>query len=617
MKTTTQPHNHKSILLLFSLFILACVSMNAKAQYYQHTYDSPLVNCNGSNVHVHVTCNDGLVNRTTTSGTTLIGSANSLCFQKVNMVRAFNNGNMKFHYGFELSDNIGSPKHWAVGNSIAELSNGSGYAITGYVQNNPTTGSTVPGGSDILFMLIDTLGTPTLIKRYDLGNFDEGLQIIESQITPGEFYICGYRKITNFNPNSYAVVMKLDAAGNILWEKNYDFSLGLFNTYLNRAHSITESVATNELWIVGRTRHYLGGLAPYKGLMFSVDPATGALNPLRRWFMGYNAYSQWFNTVKTLANGEILVGGTFMPATPQNLNYDFLLFKYDPTLNNIVWQYTYPVPGTVAIPYPNDECFEVVERLNPNQLNTPEYYAVGKTDGGQNGGNDMIVLKVDNMGIPKGNAPAPAQWFHYGTTQLQNGISLDLINNNAAGDGITAFGTYQTPTNYITMYAVKAYFNGASPCNTQTVNSTYQNVAQPIDQISDNVTSTGPDYSPVYTTTSYTELNLCYAPTVGWGNNNKKENVGINEVNTETSFSLYPNPIVDGNFTLEYYSKQEGAIQITLLDALGRLAYSIRQQVSYNKNVLNIELPNSLTKGLYFVTIKQGEVNESIKIAIQ
>ena len=52
-------------------------------------------------------------------------------------------------------------------------------------------------------------------------------------------------------------------------------------------------------------------------------------------------------------------------------------------------------------------------------------------------------------------------------------------------------------------------------------------------------------------------------------------------------------------------------------DALGRLAYSIQQQVSYNKNVLNIELPNSLTKGLYYVTIKQGEVSESIKIAIQ
>ena len=51
--------------------------------------------------------------------------------------------------------------------------------------------------------------------------------------------------------------------------------------------------------------------------------------------------------------------------------------------------------------------------------------------------------------------------------------------------------------------------------------------------------------------------------------------------------------------------------------ALGRLAYSSQQQVSYNKNVLNIELPNSLTKGLYYVTIKQGEVSESIKIAIQ
>ncbi len=616
MKTTTQPHNHKSIFLLLNLFILTCVSMNAKAQYYQHTYDAPPVICNGINGDVHVFCNDGLVNRTTTSGTTLIGNSNNLCFTKVNMARAFNNGNMKFHFGFELSDNVGTPTFRANGNSIAELSDGSGYAITGYVQNNTYTGSTVPGGSDVLFMLIDTLGTPTLIKRYDLGNFDEGLQIIESQITPGEFYICGYRKFppTNY---SHAIVMKLDGAGNILWEKDYDLFPITQNSYANRAHSITESVATNELWIVGQTREIACCNRPYKGLMFSADPATGALNPLRRWFMGYNAYSQWFNTVKTLANGEILVGGTIIPATPQNPNYDFLLFKYDPTLNNIVWQYTYPVPGTVAQPYPNDECFEVVERLNPNQLNIPEYYAIGKTDGGQNGFFDMVVLKVDNMGIPKGNAPAPAKCFHYGTTKVQNGYAIDLINNNAAGDGITAFGTYQDPTNFITMYAVKAYFNGASPCNTQIVNSTYQNTAQPIDQISDFVTSTGTDYSLVSITTSYTELNLCLAPTVGWGNNNKKENVNVNEENTANSFSLYPNPIVDGNFTLEYYSKQEGAMEITLFDALGRLAYTSQQRVSYNKNILNIELPNSLTKGLYFVTIKQGEVNESIKIAIQ
>ena len=147
--------------------------------------------------------------------------------------------------------------------------------------------------------------------------------------------------------------------------------------------------------------------------------------------------------------------------------------------------------------------------------------------------------------------------------------------------------------------------------------TTKQNIIQPTENLLQISSSTGIVYNLVSTTTSYTELNLCFAPTVPWGNNAKMDNVGISKENTEGFFTLYPNPIVDGNFTLEYYSKQEAAIQITLFDALGRLAYSSQQQVSYNKNVLNIELPNSLTKGLYFVTIKQGEVNESIKIAIQ
>jgi hypothetical protein len=598
--------------------------MNAKAQYYQHTYDAPLVTCNGIIGDIHVFCNDGLVNRTTTSGTSLIGYAVNFCFTKVNMVRAFNNGAKKFHYGFELSDNIGSPTYVTEGNSITELSNGSGYAVTGNIRANSYTGSTVPGGSDILFMIIDTLGIPTIIKRYDLGDWEEGLEIIESQITPGQFYICGFRKIGNINPYSYAVVMKVNGAtGAIIWEQNYDlYPNGFFpNTYSNRAHSLVE-YSPSELWIVGEARGGFGNNV-YKGLLFSADPATGNIHPTNRWHIGFNAGTEYYNHIKKLSTGELLIGGTMILATPSP-DQDYLLFKYDPIINVILWGYRYPFPGSIATPYPNEICYEVVERLNANQGNIPEYYAVGRTDGGVNGFLDMVVLKVDNNGIPKGSPSlvppfpmGPARWFDYGTTKVQNGYGLDLINNNAIGDGIISFGTFQNPSNFVNMYAVKAYFNGASPCNTQTPLATKQNIIQPTENLLQISSSTGIVYNLVSTTTSYTELNLCFAPTVPWGNNAKMDNVGISKENTEGFFTLYPNPIVDGSFTLEYYSKQEGTIQITLFDALGRLAYSSQQQVSYNKNVLNISLPNSLNKGFYFVTIKQGEVSNTKKIAIQ
>ena len=101
-----------------------------------------------------------------------------------------------------------------------------------------------------------------------------------------------------------------------------------------------------------------------------------------------------------------------------------------------------------------------------------------------------------------------------------------------------------------------------------------------------------------YQTTNPNFIGLCYV-----------SNVGINEIENNFSFSVFPNPS-SGMFTITSSEKISG-IEIT--DVLGRVI----QNVNIKMQSANIDLTGE-AKGIYFVRVMDGEGNYSVrKIILQ
>jgi hypothetical protein len=100
----------------------------------------------------------------------------------------------------------------SVGNAVIELRDG-GFAVVGYADAGHAT------GTDVLLIRLDTNGDTLWTRTYGGDGEDWGWDVVE---TPdGGFYIVGY---TNPSPNGLddVLVMRLDGAGNVLWERTFD-----------------------------------------------------------------------------------------------------------------------------------------------------------------------------------------------------------------------------------------------------------------------------------------------------------------------------------------------------------------------------------------------------------
>jgi hypothetical protein len=90
--------------------------------------------------------------------------------------------------------------------------------------------------------------------------------------------------------------------------------------------------------------------------------------------------------------------------------------------------------------------------------------------------------------------------------------------------------------------------------------------------------------------------------------------VGIDELNMEQSFTIYPNPS-DGNFTLLFVSFQKANYAIEIRNVLGQLIYQ------FNAENIKGEFRKPLSvkeygKGVYFVAIKNKELAVAKKIVV-
>lgn len=82
-----------------------------------------------------------------------------------------------------------------------------------------------------------------------------------------------------------------------------------------------------------------------------------------------------------------------------------------------------------------------------------------------------------------------------------------------------------------------------------------------------------------------------------------------------TQFSVAPNPFLD-YINLSFASKESQVLDINLYDINGRKIQNIITQKKFplGNNLQKIDLPETLTKGIYFLNIYDGQQSKSIKI---
>ena len=83
-------------------------------------------------------------------------------------------------------------------------------------------------------------------------------------------------------------------------------------------------------------------------------------------------------------------------------------------------------------------------------------------------------------------------------------------------------------------------------------------------------------------------------------------------VEAAATFAVYPNPIVNRKFTVEFFDNENSKMQIVLIDQLGRAF----ERKEFESSLQELEIPESIPPGIYFLKISKGRTQKTVKVAI-
>jgi choice-of-anchor B domain-containing protein len=89
--------------------------------------------------------------------------------------------------------------------------------------------------------------------------------------------------------------------------------------------------------------------------------------------------------------------------------------------------------------------------------------------------------------------------------------------------------------------------------------------------------------------------------------------------NTEgvVNFNIYPNPINNSNFTISLMNVEEKEVTVQITNTIGVNVYTTAQTVEGGMNNIEVDLPQGLTSGIYFVSITGRISNICKKVLIR
>lgn len=242
------------------------------------------------------------------------GSANN---NDIYVVRTDNAGMTTPGWERSYDVQLGSDDH---GESIVELSNGSGFVVTGYTD--------AQGSIDILAMKIACDGTPLWKKIYGTADAEYGYDIIEA--ANGDVVIAGRQDQGN---NADPILLRLNSAsGNLVWFRSYPQGGANEEALFSLAKVAPASGAVDDIIAVGRYGNY-GGTA-FRGYVLRVTGNTGVVQGAATYSGGFhdefNAVIELQNPGQTGTNGRpnvVIAGLSTSYNAPITGNIDMYLVK--------------------------------------------------------------------------------------------------------------------------------------------------------------------------------------------------------------------------------------------------------------------------------------------------
>ena len=85
--------------------------------------------------------------------------------------------------------------------------------------------------------------------------------------------------------------------------------------------------------------------------------------------------------------------------------------------------------------------------------------------------------------------------------------------------------------------------------------------------------------------------------------------------NTRHGFAIFPNP-ASNKATVEFYSENSGKFNLRLTDVTGRIIMNIDNNSVAGNNQFELDL-SSISSGIYLVTLNEGDIILTSKIAVK
>ncbi|MBK7850635.1 MAG: T9SS type A sorting domain-containing protein [Bacteroidetes bacterium] len=438
------------------------------------------------------------------------------------------------------------------GYSVQQTSD-SGFIVSG------TTNSFGAGSNDVFIVKVDTNANVLWTKTIGGTNYDF-CNSIQQTIDGGYIATGGTSSFGAGGKDVYFI--KMDSNGDTVWTKTY----GGINDDWGNVVQQTRDSGFIIVGTFGSDGFSIGDIYLIKTNKYGDTTWTKSFGGA-----GYNLGS---SVQQTTDNGYIIVGyaGSFGVGSG-----DIYLIKTD-SFGNLLWSKTIGEANYTN----NGSCVFQTNNSGYIFLSNQTLNIIGAQI-------DVSLIKVDSVG--------DILWKKtFGGSDSEHGNSFQQTND---GGYIIAATTSDFGTSYDDFYLIKTDSSGNSGCNE--INATTittippTQVASPLIIISSGGITTTP--TPLVGSGGIITL-LC-------------SNVGINEIASDISFYIFPNPSVN-NFTVSFERMiMKGNIEI--LTALGE---SVFKEIILNEMSKEISLKD-ISGGVYCVKVCDGEKYYTKKLIIQ
>lgn len=431
--------------------------------------------------------------------------------------------------------------------------------ITGYKSPAPF------GYRDVIMMKTDGQGNEIWSKLYNLNLNDYGRSIRNTQ--DGGFIIAG---MTEVNPQTFDPFMiKTDAAGNIQWQRQYDYGFGADD----RAHSVWQTsdggyIAAGQTWLMH------GAFGNYDIYIIKTD-ANGNVQ-WKRVYYRENEGADVALAIQQLSDGGYIIGG--FTHSSQWASY---IIRTD-SIGNTVWSNVYPGSW-------QSECYDILATSDGGFIFTGTESSF-ETD------TDVLITKLDASGN--------LIWKKiYGTINAEQGNSIKQL----PGGGYIIAGMSSTESTSYDMYVIKTNSAGdtlwSSIIGGQGDDRAFSVVSpQPgAYYVSGCSWSFGLGYGDIYL------MKITESLTGNIGNNSAPQ-----------SFSLeqnYPNPFNPAT-TIKFSLPESGMVSLNVFDASGRLVENLVKS-NFSAGTHEVKWNGSAySSGIYFYVLKSDGFSVTKKMIL-